>query len=219
VEDVVDKPGRKRTRKTKTERRREIVEATVQLIAQYGLQGVTISRISAAVGLTKSGLYQHFRSRDEVLIAALDALGRLSSAWISQPADAVAGPVELARAHAAWSLSHYESFIRPFFEFVASAGAINLKAQVTERVEGDWRTLVDRVAEAQQQGAISRDASAEDVAWSIMMLLWAEDLSQLMGVDRHFLGEGASARIRERLLGTFLPAGAAPAGPATSRTS
>lgn len=196
----------KRVRKTKAERQREIVEATVELIAKYGLQGVTVSRITSAVGLTKSGLYQHFRSREAVLIAALDALGERSSTWISQPPgpDALGSLLDLAQAHSSWSASEYKTFVRPFFEFVASAEGINLKDQVTERVERDWRSVVDRVVESQRQGTLSPAVDPEDVAWSIMMVLWAEDLSQLMGVDRHFVGKGASARIRERLMASYV---------------
>ncbi len=50
-------------RKNQTERREEILDATLELLGQYGLEGTTVSRIAAAVGLTPGALYRHFESR------------------------------------------------------------------------------------------------------------------------------------------------------------
>lgn len=54
------------------DRRRQIIEATVGLIAEYGVEGATMSRIAANVGITTAAIYGHFANRREVLLAAMD---------------------------------------------------------------------------------------------------------------------------------------------------
>lgn len=203
----MDEPRKKRIRKTKAERQREIVEATLKLISKYGVQGTTVARITSAIGLVKGALYQHFPNRHAVLVAALDVLGQHSSTWISQQTpgtNAMDSLLGLVHAHSHWSPSEYEAFVRPFFQLVASADQMKLTPQVSERVEKDWRTLVRRVEEAQKQGDIPESIDAEDMAWGIMMFLWAEDLAQLMGVDHLFIRGGASRRNIDRLMASYM---------------
>ena len=78
------KRPRSSCRKTKAERQREIVEATVHLIGKYGVQGTTVSRIAQAAGIARGALYQHFPNREAVLDAALDSWREQSSAWIAR---------------------------------------------------------------------------------------------------------------------------------------
>ena len=75
-------------RKTKAERQREIVDATIQLLGKYGVQGTTVSRIAAAVGIARGALYQHFPNREAVLEAAIAAMGERSSRWILESSGA-----------------------------------------------------------------------------------------------------------------------------------
>jgi AcrR family transcriptional regulator len=106
-------PGRF-VRKTKAERQREIVEATVQLLGEYGLQGVTVSRIAAAVGIARGALYQHFPDREAVLEAALAVWGERSSAWLTNPsgADIPERLLNIAATHTTRLPSEYNSLDR-----------------------------------------------------------------------------------------------------------
>lgn len=52
--------------------RARLLAETAQLIAQQGLQAVTIRAVCAGVGVTKGGLFHHFASKD-ALIAAVFA--------------------------------------------------------------------------------------------------------------------------------------------------
>ena len=50
-------------------RREQILDATEALMADHGIQSVTMARIAEAVGLTPGALYRHFRSRGEIVAA------------------------------------------------------------------------------------------------------------------------------------------------------
>jgi AcrR family transcriptional regulator len=53
--------------------RAAIVEKGVSLATQVGLEGLTIGRLATDLGLSKSGLFAHFRSKEALQIQVLDA--------------------------------------------------------------------------------------------------------------------------------------------------
>jgi len=60
------------SRKSSAERQREIVQAVLDLIAEQGIQGVTMARIADRVGITEAALYRHFRGKMEIVAATID---------------------------------------------------------------------------------------------------------------------------------------------------
>jgi AcrR family transcriptional regulator len=61
------------TRKSTAERKQEIVRAVLVLIAELGIQGVTMGRIADKVGITEAALYRHFDSKLGIIGATIDA--------------------------------------------------------------------------------------------------------------------------------------------------
>jgi AcrR family transcriptional regulator len=58
---------------TKGERTREaILDAALKLVSKGGLDGLTIGTLADDTGMSKSGLFAHFGSREELLLAVLN---------------------------------------------------------------------------------------------------------------------------------------------------
>ena len=58
---------------TKGERTRAaILDAGFHIVSKAGLEGLTIGTLAAATGMSKSGLFAHFGSREELLLAVMD---------------------------------------------------------------------------------------------------------------------------------------------------
>lgn len=58
---------------TKGERTRAaILDAGFHIVSGTGLEGLTVGTLAGATGLSKSGLFAHFGSREELLLAVLD---------------------------------------------------------------------------------------------------------------------------------------------------
>lgn len=195
---------KKYVRKTKAERRREIIQATVDLIGKYGVQGTTVSRIAQAAGIARGALYQHFPNREAVLEAALDAWREQSSAWMTRPAadDVAARLLKMGEAHSAWAVSADNTFVRPFFQLIAAERESSLTRAILRRQQEDLGYLIALVEEGKKQGSISPEVDSSDVAWSLLLHAWGEDIARLMGVEE-FITAGTSTRILARLLGTF----------------
>ena len=62
-----------------------------------GLEGLSIGNLAAAIGMSKSGLYAHFGSKQELQLATVQEAGRIFAEEVVQPALAApAGLTQLA---------------------------------------------------------------------------------------------------------------------------
>ena len=53
-------------------RKDQIANAALELVAQYGVRGATVARISERVGISVPAVYAHFGTKREVLLTTLD---------------------------------------------------------------------------------------------------------------------------------------------------
>ncbi len=53
-------------------RREQIAEAALSLVASQGLRRLSVAAVARRVGLVPSGIYRHFKNKDEILDAVLD---------------------------------------------------------------------------------------------------------------------------------------------------
>lgn len=68
------------------------VKAASNLIAQKGVQAVAVEPLAQALGVTKGSFYWHFKSRDELVHAALDAWERDQSVDVVSRYGGIADP-------------------------------------------------------------------------------------------------------------------------------
>jgi AcrR family transcriptional regulator len=70
--------------------RGRIIEAFVRQAAVRGLRGVSLADVAEAVGLSKSGLFKHFASKDDIHLALVDTVMDRFRQMIWMPAEAMA---------------------------------------------------------------------------------------------------------------------------------
>lgn len=58
-----------------SERQKEIINASLELIAENGIQSLTIKNLSKKIGLVESAIYRHYESKTQILMALLDSIG------------------------------------------------------------------------------------------------------------------------------------------------
>jgi AcrR family transcriptional regulator len=87
------------TTTTKGERTRAaILDAALRIVSKSGLDGLTIGTLADATGMSKSGLFAHFGSREELLLAVLAHGQAQFTEVVFQPA--MAKPRGIARLRA-----------------------------------------------------------------------------------------------------------------------
>ena len=72
-----------------------ILRAAASLATVDGLEGLSIGNLAAAIGMSKSGMYAHFGSKQELQLATVEEAGRILAEEVVQPA--LAAPPGLAQ--------------------------------------------------------------------------------------------------------------------------
>ena len=87
---------RARRRRSDGERsRKAILREAGQLATVEGISGLSISRLADAVGMSKSGLFAHFGSKEELQVATIETARAVFTEQVIEPA--LAGPTGLER--------------------------------------------------------------------------------------------------------------------------
>ena len=174
-------------RRSGEERRKEIAEVTLQLIASLGLQGATVSRIAQQVGMKPPSLYAHFGNRHEMLLAALDLLFERvrDSLRVSSDPDMLKRLSEISEAHASFMTGEFEGFVIPLYEFITAPRHSGLSEVAGESQRRTIATLAGMVEEGQRQGTIRPDLHPQLAAWQLMVCFVGEDVARLMGIDEY----------------------------------
>ena len=55
-----------------TDRREQILDATLELVSRSGSRGTTIAAVAQAVGITDAGVLHHFHTKQDLLVAAIE---------------------------------------------------------------------------------------------------------------------------------------------------
>jgi AcrR family transcriptional regulator len=87
--------ARRRTRADGERTRSAILRAAASLATVDGLEGLSIGNLAAAIGMSKSGLYAHFGSKQELQLATVEEAGRIFADEVVKPA--LAAPAGLAQ--------------------------------------------------------------------------------------------------------------------------
>lgn len=77
---------RRRTRSDGQRTRGAILREAASLATVEGLEGLSIGRLAAAIGISKSGLYAHFGSKEELQLATVAQAERILADEVIQPA-------------------------------------------------------------------------------------------------------------------------------------
>lgn len=162
---MVTTPRRQRSDGART--RETILRTAAGLATVDGLDGLTIGKLADHIGISKSGLYAHFGSKEDLQLATVETAFSIFSAEVIEPTAAVDDPLEQLLALVDSFIDHLERRVFPggcFFattwvEFGTKPGAI--KDRIMEISHGWLAHLRDLIEAAQQAGEI---AAAEDGA-------------------------------------------------------
>jgi AcrR family transcriptional regulator len=170
--------GPSRRRRSDGERsRRAILGAATRLASVEGLEGLSIGRLAEHTGMSKSGLYAHFGSKEELQLATIGEAEEVFDREVVGPA--MAAPPGRARVTALCEgfLSHLERRVFPGGCFFASVGA-ELDARsgpLTDRIreaQAQWLALlVEQVRAAQAAGEVDAEEDADQLTFELDALL------------------------------------------------
>ncbi|MBB2940784.1 AcrR family transcriptional regulator [Actinoplanes lutulentus] len=151
--------------------RTAVLDQALLLATVNGLDGLSLSQVADALGVSKSGLFAHWRSKEALQLAVIDhARAQWTSLVIGPARSAPAGVQRLWAVHDC-RLAFYESRVLPggcffanaHFEFNARPGVIRERLAAELR---DWMAFLTRTAaDAVSLGEVRADVSPDGLAY------------------------------------------------------
>lgn len=194
-----------RRRRADGERSRErILRAAANLATIEGLDGISIGSLAEHTGMSKSGLYAHFGSKEQLQLATIDTALEILETEVVQPAQEASDPLERLRRLYDRFLDYVERRVFPGGCFFASADAeLGVReGPVKERIaelQLAWGANVEQlVREAQASGSLPANDDPAQVAFELDAYAMLGDIAFVLHDDRVFL-EHARAAIARRL--------------------
>jgi AcrR family transcriptional regulator len=150
-----------------------IVRASAELATIDGLHGLSIARLAEHVGISKSGLYAHFRSKEELQLATIEAAGEIFEEQVVRPTEGERTARGTLEALCERFFSHVERRVFPggCFFAAASAEVDTHKGRVRDRISefmlGWIDKLHDLILAAQKEGTISPLEDPRQLAYEL----------------------------------------------------
>jgi AcrR family transcriptional regulator len=191
--------------KTKGERTKTaILDTAAALATQEGLASLSIGRLAEATEMSKSGLFAHFGSKEELQLATVEHASDMFVAEVIAPAREA--PRGVARV---WALCNgmidYDErqvfpggcfFASTSFEYNNKPGAVRDKIEEMMR---SWLSYLEHAVEqAQESGELDRQLSAREIAFELDAFTQSSNAQFQMFRDRSVFDEARRA-VRTRL--------------------
>jgi AcrR family transcriptional regulator len=190
------KPGQRIAKGART--RESILRVAVNLASVEGLEGLSIGRLADDLAMSKSGLFAHFGSKEELQLATIEMARQIFVAHVIRPALTKATGMPRLWALCQNWLEHVESrvfdggcfFTAASFEFDSRPGPV--RKSIVQAMRTWLLTLSRAVAEAQKAGHLQESVHPEQFAFEIYSLaIGAHWGHQLLG-DKKALSNARS---------------------------
>jgi AcrR family transcriptional regulator len=181
--------------------RRAILRKAVNIASLEGLEGLTIGKLAATLRISKSGLFAHFGSKEDLQCAVVDEARDIFVEAVVLPAAQFRG-LPLLRALCANWLSYGEQNIFPggcFFS-AASLEFDDRPGPVRDRIVGlmkRWLGSLENAArDAQSAGEIRKEVDVQQLAFEIQALAMGGNWSSRLFRDRTAFRSAKAAILR-----------------------
>jgi AcrR family transcriptional regulator len=167
-----ERPARK-PRSDGERSRAAILREAAKLATVEGLDGLSIARLASAVGMSKSGLFAHFGSKEELQLATIAAASDIFAQEVIEPASSAPTGLERLRRLAENFLRHVAGDAFPGGCFFASVAAeLDTRPgpvhDVAMQVVSEWTALLEgAVRDAVAEGAIDPSEDPEQLAFEL----------------------------------------------------
>jgi AcrR family transcriptional regulator len=168
-----------RRRRSDGERSRSaILREAAQLATVEGITGLSIARLAEAVGMSKSGLFAHFGSKQELQLATVETANAVFAEQVIEAAEQARTGLERLRKLGDGYLRYVESgtFAGGCF-FASTLAEVDMRPgplrDVLVAFNDDWLGRLEAaVRDAQAEGAIDTAEDAAQLAFDIEAALY-----------------------------------------------
>jgi AcrR family transcriptional regulator len=204
MSSTAETPKVRKQREDGLRSRKTILDTAAKLATVEGLEGLSIGRLADHIGMSKSGLYAHFGSKEELQLATIETAAEIFRQHVVAPTEAIESPRARLDALTESFLDHLERRVFPGGCFFASAAAEfdTHPGLVKERIAFHGRaflTLLEELAvQAQRDGELAASEDPAQLAFEIDAYLLMANTAFLLHNDPATLDRARTA-IQARL--------------------
>jgi AcrR family transcriptional regulator len=195
-------PSQRRQRSDGARSRETILRAAANLATVDGLEGLSIGNLAAHIGMSKSGLYAHFGSKEELQLATVETARQILADEVLSKTEHIEDPLEQLKALCAAFLDYLERrvfqggcfFVSVENEFDTRPGPVQDEVIASQRA---WSENLQRLlTEAKQLGEIRADEDPAQLAFELDAFLLMGNTSFVLHDDPTFLHRAQAAVLR-----------------------
>ncbi len=147
-----------------SEKQKEIIKASLEIIAENGIQHLTIKNLSKKIGLVESAIYRHYESKTQILIAILDSItGETKSTGLTGD-ESVISYLEKRLENHFLTFTNNPALVSVVFAEDLFQNEPLLIEKTKVKVEKNISEMAKLISIGQQKGEIRNDIISEQVS-------------------------------------------------------
>lgn len=154
-----------------TKRQQKIIAAAIELIAENGIQELTIKNLSKKIGTVESAVYRHFASKMDILLGILEQFKANKTLALEQIQ--TSGTSEIEQLEMVFSERFRQFTANPAITAVIFSEEIfqndkRLADKVFAIMESSQKTILTIIEKGQLSGMIRDDTPAEQISCTLI---------------------------------------------------
>lgn len=186
-------PAGRKPRADGVQSRQAILLAAARLATTRGLEALSVGELAHHIGMSKSGLYAHFRSKEELELAAIQTAAEIFRREVLAPARGSPAGLGRVRALADAFLGHLERRVFPGGCFFASVTAqlASSPGRPRDRAAAmlrEWEgQFVEALDEAVRAGELPGGADVGQLVFEVTAMLARANFAWVLTGDARVL--------------------------------
>jgi AcrR family transcriptional regulator len=179
-------PATRKPRADGIQSRQAILAAAASLATVKGLEGLSIGELARHIGMSKSGLYAHFKSKEELELATIDTAAEIFQHAVLDAVPETSTGLDRIDALTEAFLGHLAQRVFPGGCFFAAVGVqlAPTPGPARDRVMQfmvDWNNLfTSALAQAQSASDVARNVDLDQLAFEITAMLFRANFAWIV---------------------------------------
>ena len=160
--------------KSQEERRKEIVQATMDLAAEQGIKKVTTQAIADRVGIAQPTIFRHFKTREAIFVAVIDWISKNLFKAISKgtnPNSAADEKLQHLLQRQLGFISKHRAIPKVLFSDLLHLESPKLKTALQQVMSNYINRVTDLLKEGVAEGLFRSDLDADETARYLTALI------------------------------------------------
>ncbi len=154
-----------------SERQNEIIQTTIEIIANKGIQGFTLKNLSVEIGISEPAIYRHFKSKTDILFTMLKQFQnfkkQISENILSSKTNSLE-KINMVFESLLNKFSENSSLVSVIFADEIFYNEIKLSNKIAEIRDMNNSLFVEIIGNGQQNNEIRKDIEVKYVVLMIM---------------------------------------------------